>query len=141
MQLLSHQQRALLNHNQLVFWLTCTLYYTWKETWEETNGCSMTRLLRNGLPAKDMRLWDNLNLPIFCHCLVMQQTATLQPWECPKPSNSPYTRSSVCQLWNFEDACRRWGCQFLYNCYYCRGPHKASNCPTGVKKGPNQLDF
>ena len=33
MQLLSHQQRPLLNQNQLVFWLTCTMYYNWQETW------------------------------------------------------------------------------------------------------------
>ena len=80
---------------------------------------------REWAAAKDVRLGGNLNLPIFCHCLVMQQRASLQPQELSKSSNSPYTRSSGCQMWNFEEACTRRGCRFLRNYYYCRGPHKA----------------
>ena len=84
------------------------------------------KAFREWAAAKDVRLGGDLNLPIFCHCLVMQQRASLQPQELPKSSNSPYTRSSGCRMWNFEEACMRRRCQFLHNCYYCRGPHKAN---------------
>ena len=60
--------------------------------------------------SKDVKLLGDLNLPIFCHFLEMQQRATLQPQVLPKPSNSPYTRSSDIWLWNFEEACTRRGC-------------------------------
>ena len=85
--------------------------------------------------AKELRLWGELNLQIFCHCLATQQRMAVQPQESTKPSISPYTRSSGCRLWNFKVACTRWGCRFLHTCFYCEGPHKAPNCLTRAKKG------
>ena len=68
------------------------------------------KAFREWAAGKDVRLWGDLNLPIFYHCLAMQQRTTLQPRELPKPGNAPYTRSSDCRMWNFEEACTRWGC-------------------------------
>ena len=43
------------------------------------------KAFREWAVAKDVRVWGDLNLPIFCNCLASQQRATLQPRELPKP--------------------------------------------------------
>jgi len=87
------------------------------------------RSFREWVAARDVRIWQELNLSIFDHCLATQQRATYQPREEARQNHSLYSKSAGCYLWNFEKTCNRWRCQFHHSCYYCGGPHKAPNCP------------
>ena len=66
------------------------------------------KAFREWVAAKEVKVWGELNLPIFCQCLATQQRSTPQPREFSRPSNSPYSRESRRSWpWNFEDSCTR----------------------------------
>ena len=97
---------------------------------------------REWAAAKEIRLWGELNLSIFGHCLASQYRPQFLPVseKGPKPGEgkkrgTPYTRSQGCRLWNFEGRCTRGQCRFLHTCYFCGGNHKADKCPSSPKQG------
>ena len=100
-----------------------------------TQWVQYDKAFREWAAAKELRVWGQLNLPIFCHCLTTQSSLTPQLREFSRHSNSPYSKGwRGCQLWNFEDSCTGQGCRFHHNCYFCEGPHKAPNCPLQAMK-------
>ena len=94
------------------------------------------RSFREWAAAKNIRIWGELNLPIFCQCMASQQrvlpvTHSLELG----PKGSSVSEIRACRAWNFEKVCKRSGCRFSHSCYFCEGPHRGPNCPSRPSKG------
>ena len=83
------------------------------------------RSFREWAAAKNIRIWGELNLPIFCQCMASQQRVlpVAHPLE-PGPKGS-----------SVSEACKRSGCRFSHSCYFCGGPHRGPNCVSRPSKG------
>ena len=94
------------------------------------------RSFREWAVAKNIRIWGELNLLIFCQCMASQQRVlpVAHPLE-PGPKGSSVSEVRRCWVWNF---CKRSGCRFSHSCYFCGGPHKSPNCPSRPSKGSGQ---
>lgn len=95
------------------------------------------KVYREWAAAKEIKVWGELNLSIFGHCLASQHRAPLLPPAEKefrpaegKKRGTPYFRSQGCRLWNFEGRCTRPQCRFLHSCYFCGGNHRGDNCPS-----------
>ena len=94
--------------------------------------------------AKEIRVWGELNLSIFGHCLSSQHRPQFlpvddkgsRPWE-GKKRGTPYSRSQGCRLWNFEGRCTRAQCRFRHSCYFCGGNHRGDNCQSSPRQKTN----
>ena len=100
------------------------------------------RTFREWAAAKNIRCWGELNMPIFCQCLAIQQRSvpSAQPSEFgSKGGSGSAPGRQCCRKWNFmKESCKRAGCKFSHCCYYCGGPHKGSDCPSRVKKNSDR---
>ena len=102
------------------------------------------KVYREWAAAKEIKVWGELNLSIFGHCLASQYRAPLlppaekqfRPAEGKKRA-TPYSRSQGCRLWNFEGRCTRPQCRFLHSCYFCGGNHRGDKCPSSSGQSAN----
>ena len=90
---------------------------------------------REWAAAKGVRKWGELNLPIYGHCLSIQQRASsMAPIVGPivgtnagrqkrdrrrKSSSNSETKRGSCFKWNFERSCSRIDCHYTHDCYHC----------------------
>ena len=100
------------------------------------------RSFREWAAAKSIRCWGELNMPIFCQCLALQQRSapSSQPQEfSSKGGSGPAPGLQGCPKWNFmKESYKRAGCKFNHCCYFCGGPHKGPDCPSRAKKNSNR---
>jgi len=97
------------------------------------------RPFREWAAAKNLRIWGELNLLIFCQCMASQQRVlpVAHPLESG-PKGTSVSEIQGCWAWNFEKACKRSGCKFSHSCYFWGGPHRGPNCLSRPSKGCGQ---
>lgn len=131
----SHYQKVgLLAHVQY------TLLKLAKNSWE-IQWLHYDQAFREWVADREVRVWGDLNLSIFSHCLATQQGGGNQARVEMKPVSSPYTRSVGCRPWNFKKVCIRKNYHFHHSCYHCDcgWPHNRSNFPSGSSKSYEQF--
>lgn len=93
--------------------------------------------------AKGVKVWGELNLSIYGHCLAAHQ----RPSSTTKlgPQKRLYDRrddkrakghQNCCYKWNFDGSCHKpaAACRYLHACHFCGGDHRAMECPSPAPK-------
>ena len=93
---------------------------------------------REWAAAKDVKKWEELNFPIYGHCISNNCNMPISPVHLFKgagekkqricPPNAPF-----CYKWNFEGTCNCILCRFKHLCLQCGEAHRVKHCDRMAK--------
>ena len=91
---------------------------------------------RKWAATRGFKVWGELNIAIYGHCLSYQQpsqplkVAVQRPYghSGDKRKKAVYSRESLCYNWNIERGCSRSTCLYSHVCLHCGGTHRAKDC-------------
>ena len=105
------------------------------------------REFRTWAAATEVKIWGELNLSIYGHCLVAQQRPPT--FSKPAPQKRGYNRrddkkpayghqQNCCYKWSFDGSCHisAAACRYLHACHACGKDHRAmeSLCPASKSR-------
>ena len=103
------------------------------------------REFRTWAATKGVKIWEELNLSIYGHCLAAHQRPPSFPK--PTPQKRGYDRrdekkpakgrqQNCCYKWNFDGSYHKSAaaCRYLHACHTCGEDHRVMECPCPASK-------